>query len=193
MIKAVIFDCFGVLAQDAWLKFCEEHFDKPIERSVARDLLKQHDTGLITAQEFSQQASELSGVSAKELEMVITTHTTKNEQLLALISQLKKAEYKVAILSNVGEDWLNNFLTVDERALFDDILLSYKVKLTKPDPLIYMMSADRLGLLPQECVFVDDRQVCVDGARGVGMKGVLYDDFKSFKDHLAPILANPNL
>lgn len=192
MIKAIIFDCFGVLAQDGWLKFSEEHFKKPVERSLARDLLKQHDAGILTADQFSRQAAEMTDVSSDMLKEVITTHNTKNDQLLDFIKKLKGAHYKLGILSNVGEDWLGKFLTAEEHDLFDYILLSYKVGLTKPDPLIYMMAAEKLDVPTQECVFIDDRQVCVDGAISVGMKGVRYEDFESFKERLTPILTDPN-
>lgn len=190
MIKAIIFDCFGVLAQDGWLKFAEDHFKSPVERAAAADLLKQHDTGLITAAQFGRQASEMSGVPSDELEKVITTHHSKNEKLLAHIAALKSAGYKVSILSNVGEDWLSNFLTKEERALFDDLLLSYKVGLIKPDPLIYMMAADRLGLFTKECVFVDDRQICVEGALAVDMPAILYKNYDDFIAKLTTILSN---
>jgi putative hydrolase of the HAD superfamily len=192
MIRAIIFDCFGVLAQDGWLQYAETKFRSPVERAAAADLLKQHDAGFLTAAEFAKQASEMSGLPSDELEKVVTTHLSKNAQLLGYIAQLKKSGYKLSILSNVGEDWLDNFLTKDERGLFDDILLSYKVNLLKPDPMIYMMAADRLGFMTRECLFIDDRQVCVDGAKAVDMEAIRYQNFDQFKADLSTILTNTN-
>ncbi|MCW1907992.1 MAG: HAD-IA family hydrolase [Candidatus Saccharibacteria bacterium] len=190
MIKAIIFDCFGVLAQDGWLHYSETRFKTPVERLAASDLLKQHDAGFLTAEEFATQAAEMSGLPKEELQKIITTHQSKNDKLLGHIASLKKAGYKLSIVSNVGEDWLDNFLTKEERGLFDDILLSYKVKLLKPDPLIYMMAADRLGILTRECVFIDDRQVCVDGAKAVDMQAIRYQSFDQFIADLSTILTN---
>lgn len=180
MIRAIIFDCFGVLATDGWLAFSRVHFKNDVERAYARDLLRQHDTGLISAEDFGKKVAEMTGETAKDIEQVVTMHNTKNQQLLDFILQLKPRGFKIGLLSNVGEDWLGHFLSDDERGMFDDILLSYKVGLTKPDPLIYMMSADRLGVLAPECVFVDDRQVCVDGATAVGMHGIHYETYEKF-------------
>ena len=192
MIKAIIFDCFGVLAQDGWLQYSETRFKTPVERLAASDLLKQHDAGFLSAEDFATQASEMSGLPKDELQKIITTHHSKNDQLLGHIASLKKSGYKIGLLSNVGEDWLDNFLTKEEREMFDDIVLSYKVKLLKPDPLIYMMAADRLGVLTQECVFIDDRQVCVDGARNVDMHAIRYQNFDQFIAELSTILTNTN-
>ena len=189
MLKAVIFDCFGVLATDGWLAFCETHLQNKLERAYARDLLLQHDRGLISLDEFAHQASELTHASKEELKQVLSTHNTKNDNLLTYIGQLKKRGYKIGMLSNVGEDWLDHFLTDTERGLFDDILLSYKVGLTKPDPLIYQMSADQLDLLTQECVFIDDRMVCIDGAITAGMQGIMYEDFLQLESDLDRLLA----
>ncbi len=190
MIKAILFDCFGVLTTDGWLEFCDAHLKDPLERAVARDLLHQHDKGFISLTEFARQASELTHASQEELEKVISTHDNKNELLLTYISELKTRGFKIGMLSNVGEDWLNHFLTASERALFDDILLSYKVNLTKPDPLIYQMAVDRLELIPQECLFVDDRQGNVDGAKNIDMYGLVYSGFDSFKHDLEALLAS---
>jgi HAD superfamily hydrolase (TIGR01509 family) len=144
----------------------------------------------ISLEEFAEQASELTHTSKEELLTVLSTHNTKNQNLLTYIGMLKKRGYKIGLLSNVGEDWLGKFLTDAERAMFDDILLSYKVGLTKPDPLIYMMSADHLQLLPQECVFIDDRMVCIDGAKTAGMQGILYEDFLQLESDLDRLLAD---
>lgn len=190
MIKAIIFDCFGVLAQDGWLNYSQTSFSTPVQRAAASELLKQHDAGFLTAAEFARQASEMSGLPEEDLRKIITTHQSKNDQLLGHIASLKNSGYKLSILSNVGEDWLDTILAPEERALFDDILLSYKVKLLKPDPLIYMMAAERLGVLPSECVFVDDRPVCVEGARAVDMHAIHYQNFDQFITELSSILTN---
>jgi putative hydrolase of the HAD superfamily len=189
MISAVIFDCYGVLTTDGWLEFCDANLKDPLQRALARDLLHQHDKGFISLTEFATQAAELTHVSSEELEHVISNHDNKNEPLLAYIAELKTKGLKIGMLSNVGEDWLNHFLTAAERALFDDILLSYKVNLTKPDPLIYQMAVDRLEMIPQQCVFVDDRQGNIDGAMNIDMQGILYNGFDSFKQSLEALLA----
>jgi epoxide hydrolase-like predicted phosphatase len=62
--------------------------------------------------------------------------------------------------------------------MFDDIVISGEVGLRKPEPEIFHLAADRIGLRPEECVFIDDLELNVDGARALGMTGIhhtLYD------------------
>jgi len=57
---------------------------------------------------------------------------------------------------------------------FDDIVVSAEVGMAKPGAEIFRLAADRLGLPPEVCVFVDDWDKNVDAARAVGMQVVLH-------------------
>ena len=59
-------------------------------------------------------------------------------------------------------------------ALFDDIMVSAEVGLAKPEAAVFHLAAERLGVAPAECVFVDDWDNNVEAAREVGMRAVLY-------------------
>ena len=50
--------------------------------------------------------------------------------------------------------------------------------MAKPEPAIFVLAAERLGLEPRECVFVDDLDTNVDAARKVGMQAVLFSKDK---------------
>jgi HAD superfamily hydrolase (TIGR01509 family) len=58
--------------------------------------------------------------------------------------------------------------------MFDAVIRSDEVGLRKPEPDIYRLAAARLDLRPEDCVFVDDLLANVEGARAVGMAGVLH-------------------
>jgi len=60
--------------------------------------------------------------------------------------------------------------------LFDAVIRSDVERVRKPDPAIYRLAADRVGVEPAACVFVDDIPANVDGARAVGMEGVVHRD-----------------
>ena len=78
----------------------------------------------------------------------------------------------------------NSFVGATEReeeryglaALTDVLVYSHEVGLEKPDPAVYRLVCERLGVRPEEAVFVDDRPPAVDGAVAVGMAGVLHTD-----------------
>jgi 2-haloacid dehalogenase len=53
-------------------------------------------------------------------------------------------------------------------------MVSGEVKLLKPDPAIYYLALDRFGLRPADALFVDDREINVEGALAVGMAAHLF-------------------
>ena len=58
--------------------------------------------------------------------------------------------------------------------LFDDIVCSAEVGLVKPEPAIYALACERLGLPADACVFVDDHEPNVGAAETAGLRAVLY-------------------
>ncbi len=107
---------------------------------------------------------------------------------LRLIRALRPP-YRIAILSNAD-------ITLEERMrdgmgihhLFDTVISSAAVGLAKPDPAIYRLAAERLGLPVEECLFIDDAERNVTAAREVGMTAVHFRVHKG--DDLAAQLAD---
>jgi epoxide hydrolase-like predicted phosphatase len=58
--------------------------------------------------------------------------------------------------------------------LFDGVVISGDVGLHKPQPEIFLLGAERTGVAPEECVFVDDLRENCEGAEAVGMTAVLH-------------------
>lgn len=176
MIQAVIFDCFGVLTTDGWLAFRERYLDADpprLERGVASN--KRVDAGLISYDDFIHEIADLAGVSIQQTLSVIEGRTV-NEKLFTYIRDQLKPACKIGMLSNAADDWLDQLFEPWQNKLFDQTVLSYQVGVIKPDPLMYQTVAERLGVLPEECIFIDDQQRYVDGAVNVGMRGVHFTD-----------------
>jgi len=78
--------------------------------------------------------------------------------------------------------------------LFDDIVISAEVGMAKPRPEIFRLAAERLGVPPEACVFVDDWDKNVEAARGVGMQGVLHrvDQGNDLRAQLAVLGVTPS-
>jgi len=89
------------------------------------------------------------------------------------VRQLRDAGYRTALLTNNAREWepmWRSLIPVDE--LFDVVVDSSVVGVRKPDPAIYELTCDRLGLRPDECIFVDDLLCNVDAASELGMEVV---------------------
>ncbi|HSX44478.1 MAG TPA: HAD family phosphatase [Candidatus Saccharimonadales bacterium] len=186
MVKAIIFDCFGVLTGDTWKEFVAT---LPKDQTgPAYNLIRQFDSGVLSPEEFNNQVLKLTGRVPKYIEGVGDLELHKNSLLLDYIRDLKK-HYKTGLLSNVSTNWIRDtFLTRHEQALFDDILLSYEVGAVKPDPRIYELAAGRLGEVLKDCVFIDDSVGNCQGAEAVGIQAILYQNFVQMKTDLEKIL-----
>lgn len=93
---------------------------------------------------------------------------------IALVRALRPP-YRCSVLSNADLSLrarLKGELGLEH--LFDDIVVSAEVGMAKPRPEIFHLAADRLGLSPAACVFVDDWDQNVEAARAVGMQAVLH-------------------
>jgi epoxide hydrolase-like predicted phosphatase len=190
MTKAIIFDCFGVLTKAHWKDFWVALPDQEL-RSSARELNKDHDSGLLTLDEFRDKLSKLTNKPMDQISAIFQeVEPTKNLELLEYIRELK-VNYKIGLISNVGTSWIDDkLLSRDERELFDSSIYSYQVGMTKPDPEIYLLSANQLKVQPDECIFVDDIEGFCQAAEKLGMKTIVYDTFLDFKKKLAKILAD---
>jgi FMN phosphatase YigB (HAD superfamily) len=188
VIKAIIFDCFGVLTTEGFRSFCTKFLaGEPGNVAKAQDAMDQLNIGLISVDDFTKTLSELSGESVA----VVGEHlekNTPNRDLFDYIRWTLKPQFKIGMLSNAGADWLAEMFESKDMDMFDDKVLSFSVRMTKPDPEIYKLAAERLGVEPSECVFVDDIHSYCEGARAVGMGAVWYQDFKSMKTDLKKLL-----
>jgi len=116
--------------------------------------------GLVIDDTISHKFTEWSGLKA-------------NKDILDLAAQLKEDGYKIAILSNVIEPTYNVIKTAGYYDIFDEVIASFQVGYAKPDPEIYRIAVDRLGVNPRECIFIDDKELCLAPARELGIKTIL--------------------
>lgn len=190
MIKALIFDCFGVLTVDTWHAFLDS---LPVGADVqkARDLNKAFDSGFISHDDFMNGVQEITGQTPPDIETVSGSDAIKNTVLLSYIAELKR-HYKIGLLSNISSDWITReLLTKAEQELFDALVFSYEVGVAKPNPRIYEIACERLGVAPAEAVMIDDIGRYIEAAQTLGMQGVVYSNFADFRAAL-PKLLNTN-
>lgn len=187
MIRAVIFDCFGVLTTEAWLQFKAKYFaHDPELYTQASNISWQADRGRMSYAEFIQAVAELAGITPAETLKAIERNAP-DEELFAYARELK-SRYKLGLLSNVAGDYLRRIFAEDQLALFDAVVMSYQNGFIKPERQAFENAARQLDVAVGECVFVDDQQRNVDGARAAGMNAILYHDAKRFRQDLNRLL-----
>ena len=185
-MKAIIFDCFGVLTTDYWRVFVAT---LPLaQQTAASDLNKAYDAGYISTTDFMDQVEALTG-NRPDLVEHTRAPATKNDELLRYISQLKP-QYKIGLLSNIASNWVTDkFLTANEQALFDEMIFSHNVHLVKPDHAIFELMAERLGVAPTDCVMIDVLEVNCTAAKETGMQDIVYQNFAQCRPALEQLLS----
>ena len=122
--------------------------------------------------------------------VLIDASGTKNAALLEYILELRGG-YKTALLSNISaQGFWRRFNKEELDTYFDAVVPSEEAGFVKPEPDAYLITAEKLGVKPGECVMVDDRQICVAGAEAVGMQAVLYQSLPQLKTDLKRLLAD---
>ena len=103
--------------------------------------------------------------------------------MVAIARRLHK-RYRTALLSNATPLLDRLLCDLDLDDLFDAVINSSRVGLRKPDPAIYLLTLERLGLRAEECLFVDDKQRNTDVALALGMHAVTFSSASQLEREL---------
>jgi epoxide hydrolase-like predicted phosphatase len=187
-IKAVIFDCFGVLVVDGKDNLRHDFPDN--ERDI-HDIFLRADYGYISGDQQTAQLAEVTGLPVPDLELRYQHKNVLNQSVVRWVRQLKSDGFAIGLLSNIRLDGLEEFFPhADRSELFDAEVLSGEVGVTKPSVRIFEMMADRLQLDPSECVMIDDLLKNTDGAERSGMHSILFDGIRQSQIDLDRIVAD---
>lgn len=183
-IRAVVFDIGGVLeiTEDIDLGTrWEKEFGLStgtLDERMA-DVWNAGAIGTMTEKQVLAALADRLGVSAAQVDammadMWVQYLGVENTELVAFARELRP-RYRTGIVSN-------SFVGAREREqeayrfheLVDDIVYSHEVGMSKPDPRIYHLASGRLGVRPEEMVFVDDVEANIAAANELGIRGVLF-------------------
>lgn len=143
--------------------------------------------GLIAVPDFEQKLAAVllrrdgRPVEAEGLIERMFAHFEHAPQMSALVRRARAKGFRTALVSN---SWGNTYPRDTWDGMFDTIVISGEVGLRKPEPEIYQLTCERLGLEPAECVFVDDMQPNVLGSRKVGMTAILHTSYDETRREL---------
>jgi epoxide hydrolase-like predicted phosphatase len=196
---ALVVDFGGVLTTNIWhsfAAFCEgEGLDQDTVLRLFREnpdalaLLRRLETGEIGEAEFEPAFGAMVGVADHEgLTQRLFGGLRPDEAMVGAVRAAREAGIRTGLISN---SW---GLGIYDRAptdLFDEAVISGEVGMHKPQPEIYLLACERLGVEPDASVFVDDlRENCV-GAEAVGMTAVLHRETPATLARLEELLDLP--
>ena len=196
MIKAIIFDYGGVLSVEGKLSsFGEiyapklgadpEEFKKLIHNNWDKARINNMDSEL-----FWLNLSKFLKIDQKIFRKDFMEFSGFKPEVLDLIKKLKK-NYKLGLLSNQIEDWLEEIISEHKlNEVFDVITTSYETKIAKPDISIFKEIVEQLGVDATECIYIDDMEKNIPPAKELGMKMILFKNFEQLKKELISLSIN---
>jgi putative hydrolase of the HAD superfamily len=178
----LIVDYGGVLTTDifaSFRKFCEAEGldpetvrDRFLKDTEARRLLEELETGRMREAEFEPAFAAVLEVESERLIDRLFGGMEPDRAMVEGVRAARAAGVRTGLLSN---SWGDDRYDREQLAeLFDAWVISGEVGLRKPDPAIYELAAERLGLPPEACVFVDDLPGNLKPARALGMATVVH-------------------
>jgi len=188
MIKAVLFDCFGVVRPDN-LRLTYQRFGGNLDtdEQFITDTIGAANHGLIP--NSRDVFAEKLGITADEFMQALDDGVQNDQHLLDYIAELRKT-YKTGMLSNVSRGRLQEIFEPGVLDTYFDVYVgSGDMGVAKPEPEAYRTVAERLGVSPEECIFTDDSEDYCAGARAAGMQAIRYQSFPQYKRELEAILA----
>jgi len=174
MIKAVLFDCFGVIFSPAFPLWVEKNARREEERDKLLALAGRFDSGDLRLGEFQSEVGKLVGRTSDEVGREIAAESHIDQDVVGLIKRLKQ-RYRIGILSNIGADVLTNLIERNGLAeFFDVVIASSTLRLVKPNPNLFDYALQQLGFSCHEVVFVDDTDRNVEEAKRHGIESILF-------------------
>ncbi len=197
MFKAVIWDFGGVITSSPFDAFNTYEQSQGLPHNIIRQInatnpdrnaWAQFERNEITAAEFnvlfSAEADALGhAIPGDDVLACLAGHI--RPQMVAVLEGLKRRDYRIGCITNnvqAGEG-AGMARTADKAqavaaamALFDLVIESSKVGVRKPDPAIYQMACEGLGIAPSEAIFLDDLGINLKPARAMGMTTIKVGD-----------------
>ncbi len=194
MIKNVIFDVGNVLVEwNSDRAFRRLGFDEKTRNAVAEATIRSVDWNEVDRSQLCDEELLVRFIArAPEYEKEIRLFWERIELTIRQcdysvdwIRRLRENGYRVYILSNYAR-WTYG-KTAEELSFLRDVdgaLFSFEVCQIKPEPQIYQTLCERYGLVPQECVFLDDTMINIEAARALGMQGILFTGYEDAVERL---------
>ncbi|MEA2449635.1 MAG: putative hydrolase of the superfamily [Thermoleophilaceae bacterium] len=185
-MRGLLVDFGGVLTTNVFQSFKQfaeaEGLDRDaIKRAFREDrealaLLRRLEKNEITVEDFEPRFAERIGVPPDRVDGLVGrlfAGVGPEERMLDAVRRARAAGTRTGLISNSWGSGLEYDSAMLEE-LFDAVVISGDVGLHKPDPEIFRLGAERIGVAPSECVFVDDLRENCAGAEEVGMTAILH-------------------
>ena len=181
-IKNIVFDLGGVVFARDPRKFEREfiEFFSYIMLPEMPHFWEEYDRGVSTYEQVLSDLAEYNSCDRELADRNLKRSILTQEEIpatKALIEDLKLAQYKLYVLSNMSLEFIEFLRKMDVYKYFDGEVVSCEEHIVKPDAEIYKTLIDRYSLVESETLFIDDRKSNIKAAREAGWKGFDFDAY----------------
>jgi len=183
-VKNIVFDLGNVLFRFDPKEILDDLFEEElIKKKIIKDVFKTKiwadlDRGTISYNDACRIWLNNNPDLKSELMLLLVNwhkYLTPIEENISFLYRLKSKGKNLYVLSNFHEHAFNYIRTrYSFFELFDGMVISYQVKLLKPEKEIYNLLIENYNLIPEQTIFIDDSLENVKAAEEVGIKGILY-------------------
>lgn len=192
-IEAVLFDYGMVLSgppnQAAWAVLRSvSGLDEATLHGAYWGLRRDYDRGALTGETYWDAVAARGGVAFDRAQRAalmaadIDQWTVLNRPMVEWAGRLQRAGMRTGVLSNIGDNIAQGIVArLPWLAGFDHCAWSYAMSLAKPDPAIYIRTAQALKTAPGAILFIDDLEPNVAAAAQLGMQTLRYTTHPEFE------------
>ena len=206
-LDAAIFDLGGVMTTPILESFVGFEKELGLEPGQLMQAFREHyvrqdgeadfhllETGKITEVEYYRRLGVRVGamgattpmpVDPVEVRKKLWGSIKPNHEMIDTAKRIRE-HYKVGLLTNNVKEW-GGWRDLYPAELFQVVIDSSEVGIRKPDPAIYRLACERLGVPPGRAAFVDDIETNVEGARALGMTAIRFTTNGEVLDRLRPL------
>lgn len=181
--RGLLVDYGGVLTTnlfDSFRSFCDAEGLRPddIVRQFSgnretRNLLIELECGRLPETEFEQRLAAALGVDADGLIDRMFAGSHPDQPMRAAVRAAREHGIRTGLISN---SWVDRHYDAAVLGLFDGIVISGREGIRKPAPRMYELGAERIGVAPEQCVYVDDLPFNLEPAAALGMATIHHVD-----------------
>ncbi|GEM_PF-760634 len=199
-IKTIFFDIGNVILfvdHHRLSRFLAQHCDIP-EEEIYNFFDKDpteisYQTDKITPEEYFEKLSErfrLRNITHDDFVIAFNDIFEVNQPAVEIMKQLKRAGYRICIISNIDRLHHKHMLTAysDIFAMTDDFIASYEVGMMKSNPEIFRIALKTAKVEPDEAIFIDDIAKYVEIASSLKITGICYSPDTDLKESLIQVL-----
>lgn len=186
-IKAIIFDCFGVLYTGSLTELASHCVNEQDVKDLY-DITRAADHGFVARDDYISKVMELTQLSRQEIKELMNGAQVRSRGMFSYAAELKARGYKVAVLSNIGRDTIHRLFNEADYEIFNAIIASGDIGVTKPHITAYDRALERLHVQPAEAIMIDDAYSNIVGAIEAGMHGIVFTSLTDLKARVEALL-----